>query len=224
MTGETSGHVERRVELLRGINVGGRNKVAMADLRAFAEALDLRNPKTLLQSGNLVFDDPNQYGPAELEDLLEMEAARRLGLEVDFIVRTPIEWEATIAANPFPGVAASGPSHLLVTFLKGDPPDEEAAHDLRNSIAGTELVAILGRELFISFPDGIGRSKLTNALVEKKLRRRGTALQLEYGRQDCRDTGRCSFSKSAMIAAFIGGDYLLGDAGVAQWQSSSFPS
>ena len=109
-----------RIALLRGINVGGKTKVAMADLRAMLADLGFGDPRTLLQSGNLVFRSDKLTG-ADLERLLEVETEKRLGLKTDFFVRTPEEWEAVIANNPFPGEAESDPSHLVVLFVKSAP-------------------------------------------------------------------------------------------------------
>lgn len=166
----------RRVALLRGINVGGNNRIGMADLRAMVEAIGLAEPKTLLQSGNLVFADPRQRQPSELETLLEAETKKAFGLAIDFMVRTPDEWAAIVTANPFPAMARDDPSHLVVTFLKGAAPDRAQIEALNAAIVGPEKAEAIGRELFITYPDGIGTSKLSNALVEKTLRKqRGTA-------------------------------------------------
>lgn len=166
----------RRIALLRGINVGGKVKVAMAALRSMVEDLGFMDAKTLLQSGNLVLTDPTKRPGATLEALLERETKAKLGVGPDYIVRTPEEWLSTIAANPFPQMARDDPSHLLVYFLKGETgPDEEAVSRLNASIIGREQVAAVGRELFITYPDGIGTSKLSTVLIEKTLGRfRGT--------------------------------------------------
>src|SRR5437868_184909 len=89
------------VALLRGINVGGRNAVAMSDLRNLFGDLGFTGVTTLLQSGNLVFQSDQLTGAA-LERLLEKETAKRLGVAADYIVRSAEEWERTVARNPFP--------------------------------------------------------------------------------------------------------------------------
>ncbi|MEC9367487.1 MAG: DUF1697 domain-containing protein, partial [Pseudomonadota bacterium] len=83
----------RHVALLRAVNVAGTGKIAMADLRAFMEGLGFGNVRTLIQSGNLVFETPGEGG-VKLEAILEAEAAARLGLATSFILRTPREWKA----------------------------------------------------------------------------------------------------------------------------------
>jgi uncharacterized protein (DUF1697 family) len=110
---------------------------------------------------------------AQLERLLEQAALKRLGLETDFFVRTTADWKALIAGNPFPKEAELDPSHLLVVFLK-DAPDPENVTALQKAIVGREVVRAKGRHAYVVYPDGIGRSRLTSALIEKKLGTRGT--------------------------------------------------
>src|SRR5688572_3602759 len=101
----------RHVALLRAVNVGGRTSLAMAELRKVAEGLGYGPVKTLLQSGNLVFD---AKGKADaLERALEAALQRQLGIATDFMVRGAREWDAIIAANPFPDEAKSDPGHLV---------------------------------------------------------------------------------------------------------------
>jgi uncharacterized protein (DUF1697 family) len=161
------------IALLRAINLGAYNKVAMGDLRDLLSSLGMEDPVSLLQSGNLVFRTTPQP-TIQLERLLEKAAATRLRLETDFFVRTGKEWKAIIAGNPFPSEAKRDPGHLLVVCLK-DPPGRAAIATLQDAIVGREVVRAKGREAYIVYPDGVGRSRLTAALIEKKLGTRGTA-------------------------------------------------
>jgi uncharacterized protein (DUF1697 family) len=161
------------IALLRAVNLGSHNKVSMADLRAFVEQLGGEDVKTVVQSGNLVFRS-SVASPARLEKQLEAEAAKHLGLITDFFVRTSKEWSAIISANPFPKMASDDPSHLVMMTLR-DPPPAKAVEDLRAAIKGREQVKTNGREAYFTYPDGIGDSKLTIAIIEKKLGTRGTA-------------------------------------------------
>ena len=108
------------VALLRAINVAGQNKVAMSDLRGLFEALSLLDVRSLVQSGNLVFEGEDRPA-AELEALLERETETRLSLRTDYLVRTAEEWRQIVDANPFPAEAENDPRHLLVVFLKRAP-------------------------------------------------------------------------------------------------------
>jgi len=161
------------VALLRGINVGGKNKVAMADLREFLARLGLADAKTLLQSGNVVFRSEGKTAGA-LENFLEKETAARLGVAADYVVRSSAEWANVVSANPFPDEAESDPSHLVVMFLKSAP-TPASVKTVQATIKGREVVKSHGSELYIAYPDGIGTSKLTGASIERQLGLRGTA-------------------------------------------------
>jgi len=161
------------VALLRGINVGGRNMVAMSDLRDLLGDLGFAGVTTILQSGNLVFSSDREAGAA-LERRLEKETAERLGVSASYFVRSAGELETTIARNPFPKEATGTPSHLLVVFLKTTPAAEDL-DELRASIKGPETIGCRGKQLYVVYPDGIGRSKLTVTLIEGKLDSKGTA-------------------------------------------------
>ena len=161
------------VALLRAVNLGGKNKVAMADLRDLLAELGFDDPKSLLQSGNLVFR-AGKRSTAQLERLLCDEVRKSLGVTTDFFVRTAEEWKGIVAANPFPKEARSDPGHLVVQFLR-DAPSAESVRALQASIVGPEIVRAKGREAYMVYPDGMGRSKATTALIEKKLATRATA-------------------------------------------------
>ena len=158
--------------LLRGINVGGHKQVAMADLRELLTHTGFQDARSVLQSGNLVFRGDARPG-AHLERLLEAAAAQRLALDTDFFVRTAREWKAAIAHNPFRVEAKRDPSHLVVQFLK-DAPDSKDVKALQAAILGPEVVRAAGKQAYIVFPNGIGRSRLTNAVIEAKLGTRTT--------------------------------------------------
>jgi uncharacterized protein (DUF1697 family) len=161
-----------QIVLLRAVNVGGRGAVAMSDLRDVIAALGFKEARSLLQSGNLMFDAGRQAGPA-LERLLEREAAKRLELRTDFFVRSVKELDAIVAKNPFRTEARDDPGHLVVMLLK-EAPGAEAVEALRAAIKGREVIHAAGRHLYIAYPDGIGRSRLTHAVIEGKLGTRGT--------------------------------------------------
>jgi uncharacterized protein (DUF1697 family) len=157
---------------LRGINVGGRNKVAMAELRALIEAQGFEEAATLLQSGNAVFTG-GARSAAALESQFEEAIARQLGVECACLVRTAAEWARLVAANPFPAEAKQDAAHLLVVMLK-QAPAASAVSALRGAIRGRERVACAGRQLYAVYPDGIGNSKLTLPSIEKHLGTHGT--------------------------------------------------
>jgi uncharacterized protein (DUF1697 family) len=141
----------------------------MTDLRNFLTQLGLADPRSLLQSGNLIFTSSVRTG-AELERFLETEAMERLSLEADFFVRTPEEWKSLIRQNPFRKEAERDPAHLVAVFLKkaADPRDVAA---LQADVKGPETVKAKGKQAYIFFPNGQGRSKLTHGMIEKRLGR-----------------------------------------------------
>ena len=161
-----------QIALLRAVNVGGRKPIAMAALRNLVAGLGFTDVRSLLASGNLVFGGAAPTGAA-LEQLLEDEAERRLALRTDFIVRTAEEWMTIVARNPFGAEAARDPGHLVVMFFKAAP-ERAGVETLQRAITGPEMVHAEGRQAYIVYPEGIGRSRLTNALIERKLATRGT--------------------------------------------------
>ena len=150
-----------RVALLRAINVGGHGKLPMAELVQHFASAGFKDVKTLLQSGNVVFDGRGK-APLQLERALESNVG------TDVFVRTPAEWEEVVAANPFRAEAKGDPGRLLVMFLKSEP---EADFEW----PGPERMKRIGRQIYIVYPTGAGTSKLTGALIERKLSTRGTA-------------------------------------------------
>ncbi len=161
------------VALLRAVNVAGKNLVAMAELRALLGSLGLADARTLLQSGNALFVAPAGLDAAALEQKLEVTVRERLQVSTDFFVRSAQQWQEIIAANPFPTEARRDPGHLILLTLKAAP-SAQAVTALTAAIVGREQVQARGRELFAVYPDGVGRSKLTVALIEKKLGTRAT--------------------------------------------------
>lgn len=155
------------VSLLRGINVGGRAKLSMATLKRVYEGLGFDGVTTLLNSGNVVFRaDAAVGGPlaSRIEKAIEAEA----GFRPAVILRTAAELRGIIEGNSFPAMAESDPSHLLVMALVA-PPAADAAERIAEAYQGPEEIRIAGADVYLTYPDGIGRSKLTNALLEKHL-------------------------------------------------------
>ena len=161
-----------QIALLRSVNVAGHGRLAMADLKAMMTKLGF-TAETVIQSGNLVFASP-RLGDAKLEALLEKEAGNALGITTDFFVRTLNEWRAILKTNPFPKEAKTDPGHLILMTLKKAPSRAEV-EAVRAAIKGPERIQANGREAYIVYPAGVGTSKLSGALIERKLDTRGTA-------------------------------------------------
>jgi uncharacterized protein (DUF1697 family) len=155
----------RQVALLRGINVGGKKKVAMADLRALVEGLGHTDVRTYINSGNVVFASGTPGAARdELETAIEQAIEAELGLDVAVIVRTHEELAAAVDANPFPDAV---PPRLLLSFLREAPAaDGYAAAEAVES--GADEFRVDGTTVYLHCPDGIGRSKLAEALSKPK--------------------------------------------------------
>ena len=161
------------VGVLRAINLGSHNKIAMSDLRAMLEKVGCEEPKTLLLSGNVVFR--NASGSIDkVERMLEEASTKHLGVTTDYFVRSAQEWLAIIDDNPFPKEAKSDPGHLLMMCLR-EAPSAAQVKALQSAIKGNEVVKATGTQAYFVYPDGIGRSKLTIQVIEKALGTRGTA-------------------------------------------------
>jgi uncharacterized protein (DUF1697 family) len=160
------------VAMLRGINLAKNRRVRMEDLRALYTSLKLRDVRTLVASGNVVFETAEQ-DLVKLASRLEKAFAQAFGFHSDVILRTIPELEAAIAAKPFGRQDLEG-SKLLVTFLRGDPGDEARAK-IRAIEVQPEELHITGRELYIYFPNGMGRSALPWAGIDRALKTTGTA-------------------------------------------------
>lgn len=160
------------VGVLRAINLGSHNKIAMSDLRAMCEKLGYEDAKTLLLSGNIVFKS-RVTSTAKLEAALEAASTRHLAVTTDYFVRSAKEWQAAIDANPFHEEAKADPGHLLMMCLR-HAPSEAQVTSLRAVMKGPEIVEVVGKQAYFLYRAGIGQSKLTIKVIEKALGTRGT--------------------------------------------------
>jgi uncharacterized protein (DUF1697 family) len=161
--------VSRLAVMLRAVNVGGR-RLTMVDFKAALAAEGLPGAVTVAATGNAVVA---ARATAGLEAKLERGLARALGGTLDVFVREAAELARVVAENPFPQMARDDPSHLVVMFLR-DAPAEAAVAALQGRIAGRETVAAGPGCLYACYPDSIGTSRLTTAVIERALKLRGT--------------------------------------------------
>ena len=152
---------DRRVALLRGINVGRAKRVAMADLRALVEELGYRDVRTLLNSGNVVFTAP-AAARGDAAARIEKALVAKLGVPSRVTVLTAAELAAAVAANPLLDVA-SNPSRLLVAFL-ADPADRKKLQPLTRQDWTPEALALGPRVAYLWCPPGVLASKLSEAV------------------------------------------------------------
>jgi uncharacterized protein (DUF1697 family) len=161
------------ISMLRGVNVGPHNRIKMDALRALYASLKLENPRTYVQSGNVVFRTNEKNGSA-LAKKIQSAIARKCGCSPEVILRTTDEMRKAVAANPFPDQAKAEPGKVLVTFLAAEPPPgAEANIDRFKDFP--ERLHLKGHELYIYFPNGAGKSKLPWSAVDKLLKVTGTA-------------------------------------------------
>jgi uncharacterized protein (DUF1697 family) len=161
------------ISMLRGVNLGPHNRIKMDALRALYESLSLEDPRTYVQSGNVIFRT-KEKNAAQLARKIQIALKEKLGCRTEVILRTTSEMKNLLAANPFAGRNDIEPGKLLVTFLAAEPEHgAEAALARFNSYP--EEIHLKGRELYIYFPNGAGHSKLPWSQVEKFLKVSGTA-------------------------------------------------
>jgi uncharacterized protein (DUF1697 family) len=146
------------ISMLRGVNVGGHNLINMAALRALYESLGFSQPLTYVQSGNVVFLT-KERGEARVAKRIEDAIEQKFGFRPGVILRTSAEMRDVIARNPFAKRSGIEPAKLLVSFLSSELAPEAREAILKIKV-GPEQVKVEPRELYIYFPDGMGRSKL----------------------------------------------------------------
>ncbi len=162
---------EHRIILFRGMNTGGV-RAPVTEQRAMAQAMGLKNPRTLLASGNLVVESDRD--PAALETDIEAAMQRTFGLTIAAMVRTPEEWAALVTANPFPDQAAAHPAKLQLMVMKA-PVQNGVVEALRAFAVGEERIEAGDRALWFWHPDGVGRSKMAEKATQVRLTGMGTA-------------------------------------------------
>jgi uncharacterized protein (DUF1697 family) len=152
------------IALLRGINVSGRNRIPMQELRSLCGSLGWTDVRTYIQSGNVIF----RAGAVAsvLEDELERTIERELGLSIPVLVRAAADWPVYVQGNPFPDVSDKEPNRVMLTLSKY-PPRQTAVDELRERAEDGEQIARVGDALWFYYAGGAGRSKLSPALVDR---------------------------------------------------------
>ncbi|WP_425991996.1 DUF1697 domain-containing protein [Brevundimonas sp. TWP2-3-2] len=154
-----------RIILFRGMNTGGV-RAPVGEQRAMAEAMGLKNPRTLLASGNLVVE--SGMATATLEAAIEAEMARRFDVKIAAMARTPQQWADLIAANPFPNEAAEHPARIVAMVMK-DGIKAGAIEACRALAEGGEAVEARDDVLYFWFPNGQGGSGIFRKATPRML-------------------------------------------------------
>ena len=158
--------------MLRGVNVGGHNKIKMDALKALCVSLKLKDPQTYVQSGNVIFST-EENNLAKLGTRIQDAIERKIGFRPNVMLRTAAEMRKVVARNPFAKRSGIEPGKLLVNFLAADPGKESREKALAIKI-GPEELHLIGREAYIYFPNGQGRSKFPWPAIERTLGTSGT--------------------------------------------------
>jgi len=160
------------ISLLRGINVGGNKIVKMDALQQVYSSLGFARVQTHLQSGNVLFQS-ELTDRARLAKKIEDAIEETFGFQSDIVLRNSAQLREVIARSPWSTEQLADPGRLLVLFLSGVP-DSAALRDFLKAHAGPEEIAAKGQELYLSFPTGMGQSKLNTVQLLKKLKTSGT--------------------------------------------------
>jgi uncharacterized protein (DUF1697 family) len=161
----------RYIALLRGVNVGGKN-AKMADLVRAFESLRFSHVRSYIQSGSILFD-AESHDTTRLAKTIEQKLCETLGSPVPVIIRKPVELEKVVEGNPFVEEPGVDPTKLHVTFLS-EMPDPELTRDLDLKKEENERFVVADKEVYLYLPNGYARTKLGNAVFEKKFRTTAT--------------------------------------------------
>jgi uncharacterized protein (DUF1697 family) len=162
---------DKSVALIRGINVSGKNKLPMADLRNALEASGLDQVQTYIQSGNVVAEGPP---PQELADVVRSTIRASFGYEVDVIGRTHAELVQTLEQNPFLTRSPAPDESKLGYLFFAAPPDEASVSGFPVDTFAPDEIALTPALACIRVHEGFGRTKLTTSFIEGKLGVRAT--------------------------------------------------
>ena len=155
------------VALLRGINVGGKNRIAMPELREIVAGLGHSDVDTYVQSGNVVFSS-RQRDARKLAEAIEQAIARRLGIHPAVVVITGQQLARVVAHNPYPMETNPKCLHAVFRRLAMSSAEVAAVDDARRRAAekgGRDEVTVMGSVLYLRTPDGLGRSDLAARLA-----------------------------------------------------------
>jgi len=160
------------ISMLRSLNLAKHNRVSMEELRWFYESLGLHEPRTYVQSGNVVFQSA-ETDLTRLAGRIEGAMEKKLGFRTPVILRTTAEMRDVVRRNPIADRPGIDGAKFLVVFLAAAP-EAEACEKVRKIDAHPEELWIDGREVYAWFPNGLARPKLSSSAVEKALKVPGT--------------------------------------------------
>lgn len=158
--------------ILRGINVGGKNRLKMSDLKALCEKLGFESVETYVQSGNLVFKSM-ETETDQIAERLERGLYNEWGLEVPVLVFSKADWGKVIEENPFLRDPNKNPDWFHVTFL-AKPSPVEGEQNWGSHIGEGEAIEVFSKAVYLYCPNGYAKTKLHNGYLEKALKVKAT--------------------------------------------------
>jgi uncharacterized protein (DUF1697 family) len=165
--------IKTYISFLRGVNMVGHNSIKMTDLTELFIQIGLKDAKTFIQSGNVVFRDPGGISPSDLVVSIEKAILEKFSFVIPVMIRTNRELSDLLSSNPFLTETNFDPSKMAVLFLHDEPTESQV-----QKVAGIDYppdkFEIAGREIFIYCPNGFGRTKLYTNFFEKKMGVTGT--------------------------------------------------
>ncbi|MCH3884344.1 DUF1697 domain-containing protein [Tenacibaculum aquimarinum] len=153
--------MKKYIVLLRGINVSGKNKLPMAELRNLLNDLGFKNVQTYIQSGNIILE--SEKLKSEICKIIKNGILDKFGYDVPLIARTIPEWKKVIESYPF-----STENEKIVAFSFLNKVPEETIIEIKN--IGEDKYKVANDVVYLNCPSGFGKTKLTNNNIEKKLK------------------------------------------------------
>ncbi len=161
--------METYISILRGINVGGKNKIKMPDLKEMYEELKFKDIVTYIQSGNIIFNSNQNVSNQNLAKKIEKGISEKFKLAVPVIIRTINEMESILKINPFLKMPGIDIEKLHVTFLE-EIPEQLKLKEVAKYDYSPDKFIIINKEVYVYCPDGYGMTKLSNNFFENKLK------------------------------------------------------
>jgi uncharacterized protein (DUF1697 family) len=164
------------ISLLRGINVSGKNNIRMSDLQSLYQSMNFRDILTYLQSGNVIFSSPEQ-DKVSLAESIHNRIEQVFGFSINIFIRDHEDFQRIIDHNPFLNQRHEDPAHLYVTFLPHSISTEQLTEQSSGMDKKDEFITGTN-EIYLLCPDGYGRTKFSNAYLEKHFQQPATTLHL----------------------------------------------
>jgi uncharacterized protein (DUF1697 family) len=170
--------METYISILRGINVSGHKKILMADLKTLYTSIDLVEPQTYIQSGNVIFKINKKESCKQLAEKIEKAIAEKYNFQVPVLVLSVQELQAILDSNPFLIRAGIDIEKLHITFLE-ETPNKNAIEKLELSKFLPDECFIHNKQIYLYCPGGYGNTKLSNTFFESKLKVKATTRNLK---------------------------------------------